>query len=183
MLFLDPTTFVNWPEGSHIEMILLPGARRSGFRTWSIRDGPREADAEQRRRQAEAPIGAERMVEVPVAADLHRRGLRQVLALEAQELQQLGQHPPPDQVPSEPLHRRQATELAKVESLYFPSMTLLIGLSTLMTIMIGGLYYITGQKEISIATIVEFVIYINMLTFPVSAIGWTASMIQPAAAG
>jgi ATP-binding cassette subfamily B protein len=61
-------------------------------------------------------------------------------------------------------------------------MTLLIGLSTLLTIMIGGIYYITGTKEIGLETIVEFVIYINMLTFPVSAIGWTASMIQRAAA-
>jgi ATP-binding cassette subfamily B protein len=79
-------------------------------------------------------------------------------------------------------YRQQATGLAKVEALYFPSMTLLIGLSTLLTIMIGGMYYINGERDISIATIVEFVIYINMLTFPVSAIGWTASMIQRAAA-
>jgi ATP-binding cassette subfamily B protein len=77
---------------------------------------------------------------------------------------------------------KQASSLAKVEALYFPSMTLLIGLSTLLTIMIGGIYYIYGQKNISISTIVEFVIYINMLTFPVSAIGWTASMIQRASA-
>ena len=79
-------------------------------------------------------------------------------------------------------YRKQATELAKVESLYFPSMTLLIGLSTLMTIMIGGIYYIRGQHNIGLDTIVEFVIYINMLKFPVSAIGWTASMIQRASA-
>jgi ATP-binding cassette subfamily B protein len=79
-------------------------------------------------------------------------------------------------------YRKQASSLAKVEALYFPSMTLLIGLSTLLTIMIGGIYYIYGQKNISISTIVEFVIYINMLTFPVSAIGWTASMIQRASA-
>lgn len=79
-------------------------------------------------------------------------------------------------------YRNQATELAKVESLYFPSMTLLIGLSTLLTIMIGGMYYIKGQHNIGLDTIVEFVIYINMLTFPVSAIGWTASMIQRASA-
>ncbi|HEX2608200.1 MAG TPA: ABC transporter ATP-binding protein [Flavisolibacter sp.] len=79
-------------------------------------------------------------------------------------------------------YKNQAVSLAKVEALYFPSMTLLIGLSTLLTIMIGGLYYIHGNKEIGIDTIVEFVIYINMLTFPVSAIGWTASMIQRAAA-
>ena len=77
-------------------------------------------------------------------------------------------------------YRKQATGLAKVEALYFPSMTLLIGLSTLFTIMIGGIYYIRGS--IGLDVIVEFVIYINMLTFPVSAIGWTASMIQRASA-
>ena len=79
-------------------------------------------------------------------------------------------------------YRSGAVGLAKVEAMYFPSMTLLIGLSTLLTIMIGGIYYIQGNKGIGIDTIVEFVIYINMLTFPVSAIGWTASMIQRAAA-
>jgi ATP-binding cassette subfamily B protein len=61
-------------------------------------------------------------------------------------------------------------------------MSLFIGLSTLLTIMIGGLQYINGTGNIGLDTIVEFVIYINMLTFPVSALGWTASMIQRAAA-
>ena len=79
-------------------------------------------------------------------------------------------------------YRRNAIGLAKVEAIYFPSISLLIGLSTLMTIMIGGLYYINGGHNIQIGTIVEFVMYINMLTFPVSAIGLTASMIQRAAA-
>jgi ATP-binding cassette subfamily B protein len=79
-------------------------------------------------------------------------------------------------------YRKGAASLAKVEAMYFPSMNLLIGLSTLLTIMIGGMYYINGQKGIGVDTIVEFVIYINMLTFPVSAIGWTASMIQRASA-
>jgi ATP-binding cassette subfamily B multidrug efflux pump len=79
-------------------------------------------------------------------------------------------------------YRKGAVGLAKVEAIYFPSITLLIGLSTLLTIMIGGLYYIRGQHGINVATIVEFVMYINMLTFPVSAIGLTASMIQRAAA-
>ncbi len=79
-------------------------------------------------------------------------------------------------------YRKGATSLAKVEAAYFPSMTLLIGLSTLLTIMIGGIYYINGHKDLGIETIIEFVIYINMLTFPVSAIGWTASMIQRASA-
>lgn len=79
-------------------------------------------------------------------------------------------------------YRKNAIGLAKVEAIYFPSITLLIGLSTLLTIMIGGLYYIQGTHNIGIDTIVEFVMYINMLTFPVSAIGLTASMIQRAAA-
>lgn len=79
-------------------------------------------------------------------------------------------------------YKSNAVGLAKVEAIYFPSITLLIGLSTLFTIMIGGLYYIHGGHNIGINTIVEFVIYINMLTFPVSAIGLTASMIQRAAA-
>jgi ATP-binding cassette subfamily B protein len=69
-----------------------------------------------------------------------------------------------------------------VEALYFPSISLLIGISTLMTIMFGGLYYINGERGVGINTIVEFVMYINMLTFPVSAIGLTASIIQRAAA-
>jgi ATP-binding cassette, subfamily B, multidrug efflux pump len=77
-------------------------------------------------------------------------------------------------------YRDNAVSLAKVEALYFPSMTLMIGISTLLTIFIGGLQALETPSKVG--TIVEFVIYINMLTFPVSAIGWTASMIQRAAA-
>jgi ATP-binding cassette, subfamily B, multidrug efflux pump len=77
-------------------------------------------------------------------------------------------------------YRDNAVGLAKVEALYFPSMTLMIGISTLLTIFIGGLQALENPAKVG--TIVEFVIYINMLTFPVSAIGWTASMIQRAAA-
>jgi ATP-binding cassette subfamily B multidrug efflux pump len=79
-------------------------------------------------------------------------------------------------------YRKNAVGLAKVEAIYFPSITFLIGLSTLLTVMIGGLHYIRGDSNIGLDTIVEFVMYINMLTFPVSAIGLTASMIQRAAA-
>jgi len=79
-------------------------------------------------------------------------------------------------------YRKNATNLAKVESIYFPSMGLMIGLSTLLTIMIGGFYVIYGSHNTDLGTITEFVIYITMLTFPVSAIGWVASMIQRAAA-
>lgn len=77
-------------------------------------------------------------------------------------------------------YRAQAVGLAKVEAIYFPSMALMIGLSTLFTIYIGGMQALNDSSKLGL--IVEFVIYINMLTFPVSAIGWTASMIQRAAA-
>lgn len=77
-------------------------------------------------------------------------------------------------------YKANAISLAKVEALYFPSMALMIGISTLITIFIGGMQAMEDPSKVG--TIVEFVIYINMLTFPVSAIGWTASMIQRAAA-
>ncbi|HVY74223.1 MAG TPA: ABC transporter ATP-binding protein, partial [Puia sp.] len=67
-------------------------------------------------------------------------------------------------------------------AIYFPSMGLIIGLSTLLTIMLGGFYVIRGTHHTDLGTIAEFVIYITMLTFPVSAIGWVASMIQRASA-
>ena len=79
-------------------------------------------------------------------------------------------------------YKKSAVNLAKVEAIYFPSISLLIGLSTLLTIMIGGLYHIKNPEDITIGTIAEFVVYINMLTFPVSAIGWVASMVQRASA-
>ena len=77
-------------------------------------------------------------------------------------------------------YRDNALSLAKIEAIYFPSMALLIGISTLITIMVGGIDVVSGTTKIG--TIVEFVMYIQMLTFPVSAIGWTASMTQRALA-
>jgi ATP-binding cassette subfamily B protein len=77
-------------------------------------------------------------------------------------------------------YRQSAVNLAKVEAIYFPSIGLLIGVSTLLTIFIGGIYQMNNQ--ITAGTIAEFVVYINMLTFPVSALGWVASMIQRASA-
>lgn len=79
-------------------------------------------------------------------------------------------------------YKKSAVNLAKIEAIYFPSISLLIGLSTLLTIMIGGLYHISNPNDITIGTIAEFVVYINMLTFPVSSIGWVASMVQRASA-
>ncbi len=82
------------------------------------------------------------------------------------------------------LYRSNALSLAKTEAIYFPSMALLIGLSTLITIMVGTLDVVNhpGNPAYSVGTIAEFVLYIQMLTFPVSAIGWTASMTQRAVA-
>jgi ATP-binding cassette, subfamily B, multidrug efflux pump len=77
-------------------------------------------------------------------------------------------------------YRDNALSLAKTEAIYFPSMALLIGLSTLITIMVGSLDVINNVEGASIGQIAEFVMYIQMLTFPVSAIGWTASMTQRA---
>jgi ATP-binding cassette subfamily B protein len=79
-------------------------------------------------------------------------------------------------------YKKNATSLAKVEALYFPSIALLIGLSTLIAIAAGCVMYIKNPQAVTAGTIAEFVIYVNMLTFPVSAIGLTASMIQRAAA-
>ena len=78
-------------------------------------------------------------------------------------------------------YRDNALSLAKTEAIYFPSMALLIGLSTLITIMVGSLDVINNVEGASVGRIAEFVMYIQMLTFPVSAIGWTASMTQRAA--
>ncbi len=76
-------------------------------------------------------------------------------------------------------YRKNAVSLSKLEAVYFPSMTLMIGLSTLITILVGALQVLHGAAA---GTIVEFILYINKLTFPVSAIGWTASIIQRASA-
>lgn len=77
-------------------------------------------------------------------------------------------------------YRKNSVGLAKTEAIYFPSMTLMVGLSTLLTIFIGGNMALHDPQKVGI--IVEFVIYINMLSFPVTAIGQVASMIQRAAA-
>jgi ATP-binding cassette subfamily B protein len=79
-------------------------------------------------------------------------------------------------------YKKNALGLAKTEAIYFPAMALMIGISTLVTIMVGALDVVNGKPGASVGTIAEFVMYIQMLTFPVSAIGWTASMTQRGAA-
>jgi len=70
--------------------------------------------------------------------------------------------------------------LVKVESLFQPFMILLIGLSTIFTIYIGGMQAIAGK--ISYGNIAEFVVYVNRLTWPIASLGWVTSLIQRAAA-
>ena len=71
--------------------------------------------------------------------------------------------------------------LVKLQALFFPLMILLIGLSNLFVIYIGGLQYFEGKLE-GIGTIAEFIIYVNMLTWPVASLGWISSIIQQAEA-
>lgn len=72
-------------------------------------------------------------------------------------------------------------DLAKVQALFFPLMILLIGVSNILVIYIGGTRYINGQIA-EFGTIVEFLIYVNMLTWPVAVVGWVTSMVQQAEA-
>jgi ATP-binding cassette subfamily B multidrug efflux pump len=71
-------------------------------------------------------------------------------------------------------------ELVKVNAMFMPTMLLLVGVSTILTIYVGGLEVIKGN--ITVGNIAEFVIYVNMLTWPVASLGWVISIIQRAAA-
>ncbi|AFU67696.1 export-oriented ABC transporter, permease and ATP binding components [Psychroflexus torquis ATCC 700755] len=71
--------------------------------------------------------------------------------------------------------------LVKVEAFFFPLMILLIGFSNLFVIYFGGMQYINGEIE-SVGVIVEFLLYVNMLTWPVASVGWITSMVQRAEA-
>jgi len=70
--------------------------------------------------------------------------------------------------------------LVKVQAWFFPLMILLIGLSNLIVIFIGGQKYMDGVIEIGV--LAEFIIYINMLTWPVAVVGWITSVVQQAEA-
>jgi ATP-binding cassette subfamily B protein len=72
-------------------------------------------------------------------------------------------------------------KLAKTNALFGPLMILLIGMSNLVVIYVGGMMYINGSIK-SIGVIAEFILYINMLTWPVASLGWVSSMIQEAEA-
>lgn len=77
-------------------------------------------------------------------------------------------------------YKNTSLDLVKVNALFMPAMILLIGLSTILTIYIGGRLTIEGK--ISPGNIAEFVIYVNMLTWPVASVGWVTSLVQRAAA-
>lgn len=77
-------------------------------------------------------------------------------------------------------YKDKSMDLAKVNALFFPLMVLLIGASTILVVYIGGQKVVAGT--LTPGNIAEFVIYVNMLTWPVTAIGWIASIIQQAAA-
>ncbi|AMM50992.1 ABC transporter [Rufibacter sp. DG15C] len=77
-------------------------------------------------------------------------------------------------------YRDKSLELNFVNSLFFPLILFLIGLSTIITVWLGGKEVINGS--ITPGVIAEFLIYVNMLTWPVTALGWTTSLVQRAAA-
>ncbi|MEY4905294.1 MAG: hypothetical protein RLZZ292_3109 [Bacteroidota bacterium] len=78
------------------------------------------------------------------------------------------------------IFKQKSLELAQINAMFFPLMLLLIGASTIIVIYVGGLQVAKGA--ITPGNIAEFVIYINMLTWPVTAIGWIASIVQQAVA-
>jgi ATP-binding cassette subfamily B protein len=77
-------------------------------------------------------------------------------------------------------YRKRNIELVKSNALFFPLIILLIGLSTLITIYVGGQKVFSG--EITTGIIAEFILYVNMLTWPVASIGWVTAIVQRAAA-
>jgi ATP-binding cassette subfamily B protein len=77
-------------------------------------------------------------------------------------------------------YRDNAMGLVKVQALFYPSMLLLVGLSTILTVYIGGKQVMEGA--ITPGNIAEFIVYVNQLTFPVTMLGWVTTLIQRAAA-
>lgn len=77
-------------------------------------------------------------------------------------------------------YKVKALDLARTEAFFFPLMVFLIGLSTLLVILVGGRQVINGT--LTPGNLLEFVLYVNMLTWPVTSIGWVAALIQKAAA-
>lgn len=79
-------------------------------------------------------------------------------------------------------YKEKSLKLAITNALFFPLIMSLIGLSTVFVIYIGGLHVMNGEKGFTVGNIAEFIIYVNMLTWPVTSLGWITSIIQRAAA-
>ncbi|MEH6535526.1 MAG: ABC transporter ATP-binding protein [Psychroserpens sp.] len=77
--------------------------------------------------------------------------------------------------------KQKQIDLTKVQALFFPSMILLIGISNILVAYVGGMQYINGEIK-EIGTIAEFLIYVNMLTWPVATVGWVTNLVQQAEA-
>ncbi|WP_281299246.1 ABC transporter ATP-binding protein [Flavobacterium limnophilum] len=77
--------------------------------------------------------------------------------------------------------KSKSLSLARIQALFGPLMMALIGISNLVVIYFGGIMYINGTIK-SIGTIAEFILYVNMLTWPVASLGWVSSMVQEAEA-
>lgn len=77
-------------------------------------------------------------------------------------------------------YKTHSMELVKVQAMFFPTMLLLVGLSNVIIMYVGGVEVMKGN--ITAGNIAEFIVYLNMLTFPVMSLGWVTSLIQRAAA-
>lgn len=81
------------------------------------------------------------------------------------------------------IYKKQSLKLTKVQALFFPLIMGLIGISTILTVYAGSAQVINGTSNgVSLGTIAEFVIYVNLLTWPVAQLGWTSSLVQRAEA-
>ncbi|CAM1349533.1 ABC transporter ATP-binding protein [Tenacibaculum crassostreae] len=78
------------------------------------------------------------------------------------------------------LNKEKNIDLYKVQALFFPLMILLIGISNIIVLYVGGTLYING--EIQVGAIGAFIMYVNILTWPVAVVGWVTSMVQQAEA-
>ena len=79
--------------------------------------------------------------------------------------------------------KQKSMSLAKIQTLFVPLILALIGLSNLLVIYVGGTMYISNDPAVQdIGTIAKFILYVNMLNWPVTSIGWVSSLIQEAEA-
>ncbi|HOX81452.1 MAG TPA: ABC transporter ATP-binding protein [Chryseolinea sp.] len=79
-------------------------------------------------------------------------------------------------------YKKESLKLTKIQALFFPVIMALIGLSTILTVYAGSAEIINGNTKLTFGNIAEFIIYVNMLTWPVASLGWTSSLVQRAEA-